>query len=406
MEQRELRKKVEDVISRFPWYQKYMKDLDVVQLNQLPYLTSDILEKYYYHQSFDESYSIYQTSGSSTGRRKRIAYSREDDQRYLESKCKVYADFIQGSDIKSAMSDMGTGHAANTALGVFKSLGLLGAEIPYTLPISEHIEKLNHFKPDLFYTMPSIMDSLLLAAEDPTKFGIKKVILVGEVASREWQKKVAHQLGIKEEDIMDTYGSIEIGTIAYYSHNYQRYLFIDGIIAEGIQSEEIGYGSDLLGPEERILALTSLSREMFPAIRYITYDVVRDFRTIKVHGEYKQSFECLAKRVGTEWKHGEKISLYDLEEVIFRYLDRASIRVQINNNALIVWIQTNELTDSLRKKIQQEIQVRIPEIGIMIQQGILKEIRVETALDEIQFQDQSVKKKKIYNKDLIEDAGS
>lgn len=140
---------------------------------------------------------------------------------------------------------------------------------------------------------------------------------------------MAGMFGIEPRDIIDTYGSIEIGTIAYYSHDHGRYIFADGIFAEGIGVHEIDEEVRPLRNNESILVLTSTVRRMLPALRFVTYDVVRDFRPVMIDGVEQQSFESIVKRVGQELKHGEKISLYDIEQVVYRHIEDAIIRVKV-----------------------------------------------------------------------------
>ena len=243
----------------------------------------------------------------------------------------------------------------------------------------------------------SFLDHLVSAAEDPTEFGIKKIILVGEVATKQWIERMAQLLRIQPADIMDTYGSIEIGTIAYYSHDHDRYIFVDGLVAEGMEAEALNIEIDPLRENERILVLTSFVRKMFPAIRFVTYDVVRDLKPVLVQGEWRQSFKKLVKRVGTELKHGEKISLYDIEEIVYRHLPKAGIRVKVSENALSVYIQSPYLEDAIKRQIQHEIEHKIPEIGEMIEHKILDEIRVIAVPIGEQLNRGTVKNKKIYD---------
>ncbi|TCP70022.1 phenylacetate-CoA ligase [Baia soyae] len=398
IEKERLQTKINEMITYFPWYRDYLSSMEPDDLLRLPLITREILEKHYYHQDFNPAWKIYQTSGTSSRKRKKIVYSKEDDQEYLDKKVHIYARFLQDKPIRTAMSDMGTGHAANTAMEVFKSVGLICEDIPYHLPVQDHVKLLKQFRPDCLYTMPSILESVLSATDHPEQFGIQKVILVGEVASAQWQNKVASRLRIDRKEIMDTYGSIEIGTIAYYSHEHGCYLFVEGLVPEGIRAEELGLDEDLLREDERILALTSFSRKTFPAVRFVTYDVVRGFKPIHVAGKMVPSFKSLVKRVGTEWKHGEKISFYDIEEAAFRYLDKATIWIQVDHNKLLVWIDSPYITDFIRKQIQVDIQDQIPEIGIMIRNGILDEIQVNVVTDPKQFQTDRVKKKVIHHK--------
>ncbi|SFX33353.1 phenylacetate-CoA ligase [Thermoactinomyces sp. DSM 45891] len=397
IEKEKLQTKINEMITYFPWYEDYLPSMKPDSLLKLPLITRGILEKHYYHQDFHPAWKIYQTSGTSSKKRKKIAYSREDDQYYLDKKVQIYTRFLQDKPIRTAMSDMGTGHAANTAIEVFKNVGLICEDIPYHLPVQDHVRLLKQFRPDCLYTMPSILESVLSATDHPEQFGIQKVILVGEVASAEWQKKVASRLRIDRQDIMDTVGSIEIGTIAYYSHEHGCYLFVEDLVPEGIRAEEVGLDADLLREDERVLVLTSFSRKTFPAVRFVTYDVIRGFKPIHIADKTFFSFQSLVKRVGTEWKHGEKISFYDIEEAAFRYLDKATIWIQVDGNKLLVWIDSPFITDCIRKQIQLDIQDQIPEIGIMIRNGILSEIQVKVVTDPEQFQTDRVKKKVIHH---------
>ncbi|WP_343049718.1 2,3-diaminopropionate biosynthesis protein SbnA [Paenibacillus phytohabitans] len=399
------RDKVLEVIGQFPWYKGLISsETTNYSLQNLPLITADILETHYYSSSPDASLAVYRTSGTSTGRRKAIVYSEEDDAHYINIKTKLFGELIAGSGCTRALADMGTGHAANTALAIFERLGLVSSSIPFELPIEQHIERIQTFKPDLLYTMPSILDHIVYAAEDPRSLGIRKIILVGEIATVEWQRNMARLFGLKPQDITDTYGSIEMGTIAYYSHDLGRYIFADGIVAEAIGTEALGEGLDPLGVGEGILVLSSTVRRLLPAIRFVTYDVVRDFRTVKIDGTEKQSFGSIVKRVGRELKHGEKISIYDIEQVVYRHLQDAMIRVQVSNNALTVYIQSRSAVPSAVPAIREEIRECIPEIGLMIRNHLLDDIEVILAADGGKLQTGQVKNKKLYyQKDGVND---
>ncbi|MFS1512751.1 CoF synthetase [Chengkuizengella sp. SCS-71B] len=390
-----LKEKLKEVKIIYPWYEQFYINQHIKDFNDLPYMTTDILEKHYYHQEYDDSIHMYQTSGTSSNIRKKIAYSEADEQRYVSFKMEVYKQFLNNSACKKAFSDVGTGHAASTADVIFKKLQMESKSISFERPIEEHIQQLKTFKPDVLYTMPSILDHLIYATENPAEFGIKKIILVGEIATEEWQQKIANIFQIQREDMMDTLGSIEIGTIAYYSHDIRRYVFLDHLYAEGIQSDEIGLDMEKLENKESILVLTSFVRSMFPAIRFVTYDVVRDLRTMVIDGVEKQTFQNIVKRVGPEFKHGEKISIYDIEEIVYQHLKEASVRVKLQNNALTIYIHSKLLNRSILTTIKKDIQEKIPEIGRMINNKILDEIQVLAVSNE-ELNTGKVKNKKIY----------
>lgn len=207
---------------------------------------------------------------------------------------------------------------------------------------------------------------------------------------------MAGLFGIDPRDIIDTYGSIEIGTIAYYSHDHGRYIFADGIFAEGIGVQELDEEVRPLRNNESILVLTSTVRKMLPALRFVTYDVVRDFRPVMIDGVEQQSFESIVKRVGQELKHGEKISLYDIEQVVYRHIEDAIIRVKVKNNALSIYIMSKSVKPSIIPVIKEEIRECIPEIGMMIRNHLLDDIEIIIVAKGESLASGQVKNKKLY----------
>lgn len=207
---------------------------------------------------------------------------------------------------------------------------------------------------------------------------------------------MAGLFGIDPRDIIDTYGSIEIGTIAYYSHDHGRYIFADGIFAEGIGVHELDEEVRPLRNNESILVLTSTVRKMLPALRFVTYDVVRDFRPVMIDGVEQQSFESIVKRVGQELKHGEKISLYDIEQVVYRHIEDAIIRVKVKNNALSIYIKSKSVKPSIIPVIKEEIRECIPEIGMMIRNHLLDDIEIIIVAKGEPLASGQVKNKKLY----------
>ncbi|WP_373232944.1 CoF synthetase [Cohnella sp.] len=382
----QLQSKLQSTLDIFPWYGRLLAEFNdhtraPDSYGKLPLITSDVLEKFYYcpEQPLSQQPGVtsYRTSGTSSLRRKTIYYSPEDEERYVSIKSAIFQQLLQPSTIRTALSDMGTGHAANTALEVFRSIGLKVDSIPFQQPIEQHLERIQAFRPHVLYTMPSILDRLLTeSANNMAESGIHKVILVGEIASPSWVHSVAERLGIAQTDITDTYGSIEIGTIAYFSHVHGRYLFAKGIEAEGVAVDALFNDADPLSENESVLVLTSMTRDLFPSLRYVTYDVVRDLRPILVNGQWRQSFKAIVRRLGSELKHGEKISIYDIEDVVYRHLKEAQVRIQVHANKLTVHIDSKEQDPAIFSRIELELLDRIPEIGCMIRGRMLESLRV------------------------------
>jgi len=403
-----LHDKIDRTVRTFPWYGKLLADagidrFGVRSIAELPLIASDLLERYYYSseqpyssEAEDGGTTVYRTSGTSSNRRKLIHYSAEDERRYVRIKADLFRALLGSPGVRTALSDMGTGHAASTAANVFARLGIKADSIPFELPIARHLERIQTLRPEALYTMPSILDRLLAAAkDDPAGYGIRRVILVGEIASPAWLRSVEERLGLAEGDIVDTYGSIEIGTIAYYSREHGRYLFADGIQAEGIPSETLGADWEPLGGGESVLVLTSYARDLFPSLRYVTYDVVRDLCPILVDGKWKMSFEAIVRRIGPDLKHGEKISVYDIENVVYRHLKDARIRIRASGNRLAVHVESGEENPAVYERIEQELTDRIPEIGRMVRGGLLEAIRVLPSRGEASDEG-PMKRKKIF----------
>lgn len=392
----QLRRKVEQVMSLFPWYRHKLSS--TMTIDQLPLMTADVLNHAYYGQTPKQDLHVYRTSGTGSGQRKAICYSDADEQQYRELKKQVFSHLLSSTDYTRVVSDVGTGHAASTANRIFTELGMQCRTISFDRPIQEHLALLAQFRPEVLYTMPSILDRILQAASDPTAYGIKKIILVGEIASKKWQKQVAKTLGLEPHDLIDTYGSIEIGTIAYYSHTHHRYILIDGLFGECVQPEAVGLRDTTLRADESILVLTSWVREQFPALRFVTYDVVRDFRVIDIDGQRRQTFQAIVKRVGNEWKHGEKISLYDIEEVVYQFVDQVRMKVSVVDNVLNVTLFGRNLAADVAKEIGEAIEQKIPEIGSMVQGGLLQNVRVmiDASNEETEADRTTIKGKKLY----------
>ncbi|WP_055109465.1 phenylacetate--CoA ligase family protein [Paenibacillus ihumii] len=372
-------------------------------LSELPLLTEERLNTIYYKQEprTETGLTVYRTSGTSTGIRKSIYYSPEDEEHYRLDKMACYREWLATStrQIHRAFADVGTGHAASTANAIFGELGMQTESISFSMPIEEHIARINAFKPELLYTMPSILEAIARAAGNPATLGIRKIILVGEMASPAWQANMAARFGIDAHDILDTYGSIEVGAIASYSHQHGVYLFADGIHAETVPAEQLDPRFEPLEDNEGVLVLTSTRRSLFPVIRYVTYDVVRDFRTVEIGGTMRQAFACISKRIGSELKHGEKISLYDIENVVHSFVKDAELRVSVDDNKLTVRIRSKSLHNELLASIQHAIEHTIEAIGQMIEGRMLDRIEVIRVKDDEPFnQGQgSVKSKKLYN---------
>ncbi|MUT67803.1 CoF synthetase [Paenibacillus sp. NEAU-GSW1] len=411
-----VRAKMEEMRRMYPFYDQLIDGLEAAgDGDEVPLLTQDRMNEYYMRGdgANHPEWNVYRTSGTSGGRRKSIYYDWIDEEAYVAQKAALFGRLLAdggraAGNGKRVLSDMGTGHAEATAKSVFDRLGYQCESVPFGLPAAVHLLRFQQFKPQVLYTMPSLLDGLFRAAPADFAWNLEKVILVGEPAPPAWRKRAAERLGISERFIMDTYGSIEIGTIAYYDHLLERYVLLDGLAAEGVSPGQAGLADLALPEDEAILALTSYHRRRFPALRFVTYDVVRDLRSeTDADGRTITTFEAIVKRVGSELKHGEKISIYDIENAVFKHIGEAEVRVAVTGNRLEVLVFTSESVDGAKAaEVRAEVHSAIPEIGAMIRGGLLEEMKIafihSTSETDAAAKDQSlqgavpIKRKKLY----------
>ncbi|MCZ9340474.1 hypothetical protein NGM37_22200, partial [Streptomyces sp. TRM76130] len=175
----------------------------------------------------------------SGGQRKRILYSPADDDAYVAQRRQLFAEFTRSVPPGAvAVADLGTGHAAASARRVFLELGFEAHDIDFTRPVDEHVAKLNAWRPEVFFTMPMILDRLL-QARPGLDIRPRKIMVVGDVAPPAWRAHVAERFGLRHEDVLDVFGSIEIGAIAYSCVQTGLYHFHDHILPEVLHPEEL-----------------------------------------------------------------------------------------------------------------------------------------------------------------------
>ena len=381
----------------FAWYDKLLADRGVGQvtsLAELPILDAAILQEHYYSQLREDlnDADVFLTSGTSGGGRKQIKYSKADEEAYIRHRKGFFQNFLATVPRPAiAVADLGTGHAAASAHRVFLELGFEARDIEFTEPLERHVELLRQWQPAVLFTMPMILDRIMGATSD--RFGIKKIAVVGDLAPANWRRSVAREFRLQLDDVLDLYGSIEIGAIAYLAAESGRYQFHDHIFAEVIEpaNNDNGSGAD---QGTGVLALTSFAREYFPAVRFRTDDVVRGLRTVAAGGRHIQTFERLLGRCGEEYKHGERISQHDIYSAVRDVFDGAPFEVVAGDN-----LEVRVVTDCLDEKRVSEFRGRLaalcPDVGQMIASALVGDIRV-IAIKETDLQ--SLRGKRIVGK--------
>ena len=366
---------VEATQRTFPWYEQ-INPVDTKEpftIKDLPFIDEKVLTQHYYHAEHDfESADAYLTSGTTSGKRKRILYAPSDQDIYLRQRKKIIQQFC-GEGYKTACADLGTGHAASTAGEIFRLMGCETELIDFTRPIGEHIEVLNRFNPDIFFTMPMILDALIATEEMTAK--PKKIIVLGDVASLAWQEKVATFFGISTDDILDLFGSIEIGSIAFFNHDIGRYQFDDYILPEVVDAN-ILYPEAKYNGSGEILLLTSFARAYFPAVRFVTNDLIEGFECIEHQGKNIYTFQRCLGRYSGEFKHGEKINLADITTAIALHAPYKAYDLDDSQGGLVIRIADPDLSEQKKAAIKRELFRLNPDISEMVSSGLVGDIKV------------------------------
>ncbi|WP_423392352.1 hypothetical protein [Burkholderia sp. LMG 21824] len=373
----DLHQLVQQHAQTFPWYGALVRacGADAGRLETLPPITEAILTDHYYHDErpLPEPVDSYLTSGTRTGRRKRIRYSHRDQQLYLQQRTEIIRRFC-GNELTRACADLGTGHAAATAGQIFQSMGCQVELIDFARPIDEHVRVLNRFKPEIFFTMPMILDRLV--ASGKLDFQPKKILVLGDVASSSWQASILDYFALPRGSILDLYGSIEIGSIAHYRHDIDRYVLDAYLLPEVVTPEAIYPGSSYRG-RGGLLLLTSFARDYFPAIRFVTDDLIEGFAREIVDGRPCYTFDRCLGRFAAEYKHGEKINLSDISDAIAKHLPLRRYDLEDGGGKLTIRIGDRSVDSAVLDAIRRDILSRNPDVAQMIASGLVEDIGIE-----------------------------
>jgi len=361
----------------FNWYDALVTDagFDVDHdPARLPYIDESLLTKHYYEARDPqlENCSAYYTSGTATGARKCVLYSNEDHARYIEHRRKIFARFLS-PECKTACSDLGTGHAAASAVEIFAKLGIDCWHIDFRRPAREHIAILNERRPDVLFTMPMVLDSLIHAGGLDAR--PHKIITVGDVVSPAWKRRIADVFSLRREDLLDVVGTIEIGSIAYECFACGLYHFDDHIIPETVGPSEL-YEGFPAHPTAKILVVTSLARFTFPAIRFVTNDLIEGFTMRECRGVPRYSFERMIGRVGSEFKNGENISLYDVNEAVNTFLPASPFEVRKDHGKVTIRVCSKQFSAEIGERIKRFLKQRNPDPFQMIESSLVADIEV------------------------------
>jgi phenylacetate-coenzyme A ligase PaaK-like adenylate-forming protein len=377
----------------FAWYDKLLTDrkIDKMSLADLPIVDTEILQDHYYsalRTDFRDA-DAFLTSGTSGGARKRILFSNADREAYSKQRKGIFEKFLGHIRRPAvAVADLGTGHAAASANRVFRELGFDAHDIDFTQPLERHVELLNQWQPAVLFTMPMILERLMAATS--SRFGIKKIIVVGDLAPIGWRRSVAAEFNLEAGDVLDVYGSIEMGAIAYLNVETGAYQFHDHILAEVLNLTRSDTADSCRDTGNGILILTSLTRDYFPAARFRTDDVIAGLKTSTRNGRIFQTFDEILGRCGPEFKNGERISQHDIVTAVRETFGAVPFEV-FSGKPFEVRIVTENLTTQKITEFRSRLSVLCPDVGQMIKSGLVDDVRV-TAIEAKELRSSSGKR--------------
>ena len=355
-----------------PWYATHLAAADFTEaptFEHVPVLTeADLAQGYYDSDDSHGDQGTHVTSGTTSGVGRKVSWPPGDHRGYVEQRARLFSSFLDTS-CRTACADLGTGHAQASALEIFGALSLQAHEIDVTTPIDGHVAALRRWRPDLLYTMPVILERIV-GASGPGYIP-KWIVVLGDLAPRSWRRAMEQRLGMVARHIVDVFGSIEVGAIAYSDDAHDRYLFHEHIIPEQI--------APAAPRSERgeLLVLTSTERDGFPAVRYVAGDMVSGLRSVVVAGQTRWAFDAHLGREGTMIKHGEALSLAVVTGCIAAVAPGVTWSLRRDGYEAVVEIDARSYSPAVASEIGRAVRAAHPAVDAMIGSGLIGDIRVE-----------------------------
>ncbi|HEY7023897.1 MAG TPA: hypothetical protein VH371_02920 [Candidatus Limnocylindrales bacterium] len=362
--------------SHSPWYASRLNQSGFAgapTFERLPLIREADLDRGYYAGDEAEGAdlepgSLFSTSGTTRDTRRTVSWPRADDVRYVAQRARLFRALI-GDTCASACADLGTGHAQASAIEIFRVIGLEGHEIDIRDPLDRHVARLRELRADLLYTMPVILERIV-GAGGPG-YTPKWIIVLGDLAPRPWRRAMERRLGMQEGRIVDVFGSIEVGAIAYSDDDHGRYLFHEHIVPEAmappVRREDDG----------ELLVVTSTERDGFPAVRYAAGDLVSNLRPVEVSGVRRWAFDSHLGREGTMIKHGEALSLSVITQQIGAVCPGVAWAVRRDGLEVVIEIDERAYSPVVAAAVRRAVRSAHPAVDAMIGSGLIGDIGVE-----------------------------
>ena len=306
------------------------------------------------------------SSTGTSGYPKRVAWTAEEDDWYVSEKQDLFAPWL--TRCARAFISLAVGHNAGSAKDVLETLGLEVHDAGLSA-LNEQCDAISGFGPEVLYCSPSILDNLIVGLERRRQrpSSVRRIITNGEVLFPSARARAQGFFGIDETDVMDTYGSTEIGTIAHSCGTCDAFHFLDGLYPEAAPPA-MDRGDDLAddGSDAVVLAVSSVKRTSFPVLRFVTYDVVQGLRRSVCRGVRRFTFDRILGRCDDVLNYGELFSSYDLGNLIGSRVPAARWFVFNPRNDLMIVVEGAEpagFREELRNRYP--VHTRMSDLGLL-----------------------------------------
>jgi phenylacetate-coenzyme A ligase PaaK-like adenylate-forming protein len=253
------------------WFPAFVP-ADAGGFDDLPFADHELTAKWY-AKAVHASRSF--SSTGTSGHPKSVPWTPAEDAWYVGEKQDLFALWL--SDCARAFISLAVGHNAGSAARVMEGLGLDVHDAGLST-LAAQCEAIVTFAPQVLYCSPSILARLIggLRERGHRSPSVRRVITNGEVLLPSMRAQVQDFFALGDADVMDTYGSTEIGTIAYTCATCGAYHMLDGLYPEtapaGVAASAgprgTGRGARADGPRRELGETHELSGRPFRHLRH------------------------------------------------------------------------------------------------------------------------------------------
>lgn len=329
--------------------------------DDLPFVDHELAGKWY-AEAVHASRSF--SSTGTSGPPKSVPWTAAEDAWYVGEKQDLFGPWL--GDCARAFISLAVGHNASSAGRVLGDLGLAVHNAGLST-LTAQCDAIVSFAPHVLYCSPSILARLIGALRERGYQSppVRRVITNGEVLLPSARAQIQDFFGIGAADVMDTYGSTEIGTIAYSCATCGGYHFIGGLYPEAVPAG-VAARTVSAGTVDTVLAVSSVKRTSFPVVRFVTYDIVQRLRREVCEGVSQFTFDRILGRCDDLINYGELLSPYELANTIRRRLPGARWVVFNAANDLMIAVEGTEpagFRDELRQRYP--LHSRMSDLGLI-----------------------------------------